>query len=188
MRVFICLLSFLAVSTASGASLLSLRDGWVFVPGAQDLIRAGQWNCVSGVTVAPASLTIAGTTNYNTPIDTTGPVLHPQGDFSVLAQLSAPASSITFLTLVGQLATGSQFWQGLKRLDVGFDNNKIVANYWTGASANNTSHGYSIASGVSGSILLEVARIGANIVIFLNGTELGSFPDPGLFSSGVVYF
>lgn len=188
MRLLISLLSFLAVSTASGASLLTLRDGWVFVPGAQDLIRAGQWNCVSGVTAAPTSLTIAGTTNYNTPINTTGPVLHPQGDFSVLAQLSAPASSITFLTLVGQLATGSQFWQGLKRLDVGFDNNKIVANYWTGASANSTSHGYSIPSGVSGSILLEVARIGTNIVIFLNGAELGSFPDPGLFSSGVVYF
>ncbi len=187
MRSFVCsLLCFIPAAWAS-ASTLTPRAGWVFVPGAQDLIQAGQWGCVSGVTVGPGSLTISASTSYNTPVNTGGPSLRLQGDFSVLAAISAPSSTGTFLTLVGQVATGTQYWQGLKRLDVGLDNNKLVALYWSGAIQNPVSNGYSLPAGASSSITLEVARIGSNIVVFANGVQAGSFADPGLFTSGVVY-
>ena len=184
MRVLVCSLIFTAIS---GAAVVTPRIGWVFVPGAQDLIQAGQWNCVGGLTVGANSLTITATTDYATVVNSGGPALHPNGDFSVLAELSAPSSSGTFLTLVGQLATGGQFWQGLKRMDVGMYNKSILAYYWTGDSANSVSHDFPLPAGASDPIQLEVARIGSKITVFVNGTQVGSFADPGLFSSGVAY-
>jgi endo-1,4-beta-xylanase len=185
-RIILSPLLFIA-SSVWAASTLTPRTQWVFVPGAQDLVQVGLWSCVSGVTMTGDTLTVAATAAYNTISNTVGPVLHPDGDFSVLADLSAPLSSGTFLTLVGTLATGSQFWQGLKRLDVGVLNKNIVANYWTGNSANPTSHTFPLPQGASDAIVFEVARIGAQITVFANGSEAGSFPDPGIFASGVVY-
>jgi endo-1,4-beta-xylanase len=180
-------LLFIVASTAAVSSALTPRTGWVFVPGAEDLIQAGMWTCAAGLTATPTSLTISAITNYNTISNTTGPVLHPQGDFSVLAELSAPSSSGTFLSLVGTLSTSGPFWQGLKRLDVGVDNKTILATYWTGASSNTTSHSFPMPQGATDTIALEVARIGSEITVFVNGSEVGSFADPGLFASAVVY-
>jgi endo-1,4-beta-xylanase len=158
------------------------------VPGAQDLLQTGQWGCVSGVTLGANSLVVTAGAGYNTVINTSGPSLQVQGDFSVLAQLSAPASSAeTFLTLVGALSTGDQFWQGLKRLDVGQYNNTILVNYWTGDSSSVTSQSFPRPAGAVDSIGVEIARVGNQIVVFVNGSQLGSFKDPGLFASGQVF-
>ena len=180
----VCLLAGLPVWAAS----LQPRTGWVFVPGGQDMIAAGQWGCTSGVTVANDTLSISAPSgSYNTVINTTGPVLKLQGDFSVLASMSDPASAGSFLTMVGTLNTGSQYWQGLNRLDVGRSNNSILVNYWTG-SANPTSQTFPIPAGVSDPIAFEVARVGTQIQIYANGTQAGNFADPGLFNSGQMYF
>src|ERR1022692_2558012 len=109
----------LAVGWQAWAAPLTLRTGWVYVPGAQDMIAAGQWGCLTGVNVNGDKLSISASSgNYNTAINTSGPVLKVQGDFSVLATLSDPGSAGSFLTMVGALNTGSAYWQGLKRLDV----------------------------------------------------------------------
>jgi endo-1,4-beta-xylanase len=188
--LFLCIA---AVSNGWGASITP-RSGWVFVPGAEDLIQAGQWGCTAGVTLGGGRLGASDTlsisapsSGYSTPVNTTGPQLKVQGDFSVLATLSDPGGAGAFLTLVGTLATGSEYWSGLKRLDVGFNNGTILANYWTGSSANPTSQSYALPAGVSDQINLEVARIGSNITVFVNGSQIGSFADPGLFASGQVY-
>jgi endo-1,4-beta-xylanase len=153
------------------------------------MIQAGQWSCIAGVTLSVDTLSVsAPASGYNTVIDTTGPVLQTPGDFSVLAALSDLGSTGSFLTMVGTLNTGSLFWTGLKRLDVGLSNNAIAVNYWTGSSANPTSLSYSLPPGASDPINLEVARIGSQIVVFVNGSQVGSFADPGLFASGQVYF
>jgi endo-1,4-beta-xylanase len=193
-RLFGLLLCIVAASTAQATSLTP-RSGWVFVPGAGDMIQAGQWGCTAGVTLGGGRLGASDTlsitapsSGYSTPINTTGPQLQVQGDFSVLATLSDPGGAGAFLTLVGTLATGSEYWSGLKRLDVGFYNGAILANYWTGSSANPTSQSYALPAGASDQINLEVARIGTNITVFVNGSQIGSFADPGLFASGQVYF
>jgi endo-1,4-beta-xylanase len=181
---------FLCVAASTGwAASLTPRSGWVFVPGAQDMIQAGQWGCVTGLTVSADTLSIpAPSSGYSTVIDTIGPVLQVPGDFSVLATLSDPGTPGSYLTLVGTLNTGSQYWQGLKRLDVGLSNGQIVANYWTGSSANPTSQAYALPPGAGDPINLEASRIGSQIVVFVNGSQIGSFADPGLFASGQVYF
>jgi len=186
-RSSFAIVSFLAIWHA-WAQPLQPRTGWVFVPGAQDMIQAGQWGCTS-VTVSGDTLSIAASSgNYNTVIDTSGPTLKLQGDFSVLATLSDTGTAGSFLTMVGTLNTGSVYWTGLKRLDVGRSGNAIQVNYWTGTSANPTAQSFAIPSGVSDPIEFEVARVGTEIAVFANGSQAGSFADPGLFSSGQVYF
>jgi endo-1,4-beta-xylanase len=166
---------------------LSPRAGWKFAPGAEDLIQTGSWSCVSQVTANANSLTIAAGSSFVTPINTSGPRLQVEGDFSVLATLSAPSSTGTYLTLVGALHTGTAFWTGLKRLDVGASNGSLTVNYWTGDSASAVSQVFSLPSGTGDPFHLEVARIGAQIVVFVNGLEAGRVPDPGTFDSGQVY-
>jgi hypothetical protein len=68
-------------------------DAASFAPGAQDLLQPIHWGCLSGVTLGANSLTITAGNGYNTVINTSGPSLQVQGDFSVLAQLSAPTTS-----------------------------------------------------------------------------------------------
>jgi endo-1,4-beta-xylanase len=161
----------------------------VYVPGAQDMIQAGQWGCLTGVNVNGDTLSISASSgNYNTVINTSGPVLKLQGDFSVLATLSDPGTLGSFLTMVGTLNTGSAYWQGLKRLDVGRSGTSIVVNYWTGTSANPTEQSFTIPAGVSDPVAFEVARVGTQIQVYVDGSQVGSFADPGLFSSGQMYF
>src|ERR1035441_3646086 len=101
--------------------------------------------------------------------------------------IAASWSAGAFLTLVGTLNTGSDWWNGLKRLDVGYGSNTIFANYWTGSSSNATTQSTQTAAAANTPISLEVARIGKQIVVFVNGAQAGSFADPGLFASGQVY-
>lgn len=185
-RLLACVLA----AAAAPAASLPLRSGWVFVPGAQDMVAAGSWGCTSGVTVNAGTLSItASSSNFTTAINTSGPVLKLQGDFSVLATLSDPAGAGSYLTMVGTLATpGGAFWQGLKRLDVGRAGSSIQANYWTGTSSSPTAQNWPIPAGVSDPVTFEVARTGAQIVVFVNGSQVGSFDDPGLFASGQMYF
>src|ERR1022692_3848913 len=114
------------------------RSGWVLVPGAEDLIQTGSWSCNPAVVAGANSLTVSAGTGYNTIINTSGPMLKTTGDFSVLATFSASSNAGAFLTLVGTLNTGSDWWNGLKRLDVGYGGTTIFANYWTGTSSNAT--------------------------------------------------
>jgi endo-1,4-beta-xylanase len=163
------------------------RSGWVLVPGAEDLIQTGSWSCNPGVAVGANSFTASAGSGYNTIINSSGPMLKTTGDFSVLATFSASSSAGAFLTLVGTLNTGSDWWNGLKRLDVGYGSNTIFANYWTGSSSNATTQSTQTAAAANTPISLEVARIGKQIVVFVNGAQAGSFADPGLFASGQVY-
>src|SRR5664280_472513 len=163
------------------------RSGWVLVPGAEDLIQTGSWSCNPSVTNGANSFTVSAGTGYSTIVNTSGPVLKTTGDFSVLATFSASSGAGAFLTLVGALNTGSDWWNGLRRLDVGFGSNTIFANYWTGSSSSATTQPTQVAAAVNTPISLEVARIGNQIVVFVNGAQAASFADPGLFASGLVY-
>src|ERR1035438_5808412 len=121
-RVFPTALLICVIAAPLSHAALSPHTGWNLAPGAEDLIQTGSWSCVSQVTASANSLTITAGSAYVTPINTSGPRLLVEGDFSVLATLSAPSSTGTFLTLGGTLSTGTAFWMGLKRLDVGAAN------------------------------------------------------------------
>jgi endo-1,4-beta-xylanase len=170
---------------ADGATL-SPRNGWSFAEGAQDLIQAGSWDCVSAVTTSSGGIGIIATDIFNTVINTSGPRLKVQGNFSLLATLSAPVNTNTYLTLVGALNRG-EWWNGLKRLDVGAAALGIVVNYWTGSSPDARSQTFRFSPANTNAYNLEVARIADQFVVFIDGAEVGRVADPGLFDSGQLY-
>jgi endo-1,4-beta-xylanase len=182
----LCLFVCIAFSSRWGTSLRP-RDGWTFVPGARDLIQFGEWGCVADVTPLSHTLSIKGS-GYRAAINTSGPQIQSQGDFSVLATLLDPRRAGAFLVLVGAPLTGSLYWTGLTRLAAGVDKGAIQVNYWTGSAPNPTSRTFALPKSAPGAINLEVARIGSNFVVFVNGSQIGIFADPGLFASGRVDF
>ncbi len=183
LKPLVSLLFFALVGTAATAP----HAGWQVVPGAEDLIQTGNWPCVNGVSASAKSITIAAGSNFNTVINTSGPLLRVTGDFSVLASLSAPAnSSGAMLTLVGTLNSG-EWWNGLKRLDVGISNGTIQMSYWTGATPNAAATQTFGPVPATDSIDLELAHVGSQNIVYVNGNETGRFEDPGLFTSGQVY-
>src|SRR5207245_10882846 len=119
----------------------------------------------------------AAVRGHSSRISTSGPMLAVHGDFSVLATLSAPETAGTFLTLVGTLNTGD-WWNGLKRLDVGLGAAGIVVNYWTGSSPDARASTFPFLPAHPGAFDLEVARIARQIVVFVDGAEVGRVSDP----------
>lgn len=153
------------------------------MPGAQDLVTtSGSLGCADGITASPGSLSASAGTDYATPVGYGGPWLQLQGDFSVIATLASSAPANVFLTLVGAPNSGAEWWQGLKRIDAGIN----TATYWTGDSATSVNVPYSTTA--SGTFTVEVARIGGQVAINLNGVQTASFADPGLFTSGRAFF
>ena len=181
-RLFVALgaLQLHALSTT-----FSTRAGWAVAPTAQDLIQAANWSCAAVNLQANGALSISAGSDYNSVWLTNGPNLQVNGDFSVLVRLAAPGGS---LTLIGQQpAPGAQWWQGLKRLDVGVGGN-VAVNMYLGSSSNPTATTFAAPSNLTVPIDIEVARLGAQLTIFINGTQVGSVPDPGIFVSGNVYY
>src|SRR5713226_7832230 len=99
MRLIFCL----ALATALHGQ--ALRDGWAVVPGAEDLIVSGQWECAGSFTLGDHALILKSGSGYVTPINTSGPHLQGQGDFAVQASISNRTGA-GFLTLVGVLGRG----------------------------------------------------------------------------------
>ena len=183
MRRFPWSFFFLIVLHASGASPLTPRLGWVFVPGAQDLLQTGNWGYLSTVTLGANSLTITAGTGYNTVTvaSSAGRFQRPGATIRSGLELGNISHS------GGALSTGDQWWQCLKRLDVGESNNRIVVNYWTGDSATSTKLSFLMPAAATDPIEVELARMGNKIVVFVNGSQVGSFNDPGLFALGQVF-
>ena len=147
LRDALLFLTFLA-SMNSASATVSPRSGWNLLSGGGDLIQSGSWSCVAQVTAnADDSLTIAAASSFVTPVNTTGPRLLVNGDFSVIATLSAGSGVGGYRTLVGTLSTGPNFWNGLKRLDVGVSGSSVVANYWTGDASSPTSQSFRLSAG-----------------------------------------
>lgn len=181
MRACIAALYALSLPLLGDTVPIAPRDGWTFVEGAEDLLQTGSWECVAGVSATAGKLSISTTDGYSTPINTNGPSLRLHGDFSVLATMTASDNSGAFLTLVGKLNQG-EWWNGLKRLDVGVGQ-VILVKVWTGSSPNPTMQWLPNPS-LSDLYTLEVARLGTQIAVFVNGIEAGRIDDSGVFDSG----
>lgn len=104
-----------------------------------------------------------------------------------MASLSASSNTGAWLTLVGTLSTGTEWWSGLKRLDVGVDPLGVSVNYWTGGSSSSTYTSFPSQWQPGGVFTIEAARVGSQLIVYMNGSQVGALPDPGLFGSGQVY-
>ena len=183
MRFILLLLSITLASSAQ----VSPRAGWTQVP---DLMRS-DWGCSPTARVSADWSTITHTSGapYQA-FMLGGSRLEFAGDFSIVAELESSATANSAgISLTGQPSTGGQFWEGLKRIDAGVVGNSLSTFYWTGGSATNVTRTFPIPGNRQpGPVRLEMARIGGDLVFFVNGVEAGRYADPGLFSNGFVYW
>lgn len=109
------------------------------------------------------------------------------GDFSILAEVQSSTTTYVGITLLGQPATGTEFWQGLQRLDIGYGNSNFTIFYWMGSASAPVAQSFPYPGGrPAGPARIEVARVGRELIFYGGGIEAGRIPDPGLFSNDYV--
>src|SRR4030088_117874 len=100
MKCTLCIASLITCTLPVFADPPVPRDGWTLASNGQDLIGPGLWQCVPGVTIGTAGQIVLKTADaYVTPVNTLGPRLLPQGDFSLIASIS-PRSGSGWVTLI----------------------------------------------------------------------------------------
>ncbi len=105
----------------------------------------------------------------------------------MLAEVQSSSTQYVGMTLLGQPGTGGEFWQGLKRLDVGYDNTNLTIFHWTGSNSTPVALSFPFPGGrPAGPARIEVARVGSELIFYGNGIEAGRIADPGLFPNGYV--
>ena len=127
---------------------------------------------------------------YANPIDTAGPHLAAAGDFGVIFEMEAATAEFAGISLYGTLAQGSDWWQGITRLDIGIKAGKVAVGYWGGDSPTPSVWQEYPAAGVYANrpVVLGLRKFGESLIILVRGREVGRIPDPGLVPSGVITF
>lgn len=160
------------------------RSGWRV---AADLMKDGDWGCAN-VVVAPdlSSVRFTAGAAFSSVSQTLGARLGVTGDFAILAEVQSSSTLFAGITLVGQTSTGPEFWQGLRRLDVGYGNTTLTIFSFTGTSAAAVQSFPFPGGRPAGPVRLEVAKVGNQLIFYGNGVEAGRITDPGLFPNDYV--
>jgi len=114
------------------------------------------------------------------------PWLEARGDFGLSATIGGDTENAADLSLYGALPQG-EYWQGVKRLDVGLRVGKLVISALTGEKREPAISQAFPAPGISRPANVGVRKIGPDLVFRVGGTEVGRVTDPGLFAAGVVH-
>ena len=114
------------------------------------------------------------------------PWIEARGDFGISATVGGDTDQPADLALYGALPTGTEFWQGVKRLDIGLRGDRLVVSYLTGEKRDATATRFTVP-GLSRPSKVGVRKVGPDLVFQVAGAEVGRIPDPGLLGSGVVH-
>jgi len=159
---------------------------WIPVKGGENLIQDAFWECVPGVDVVNGKLVITTGSNYQTPVNQYGPHLEIHDDFGVSATIEAATNDLVAISLFGALPQG-EWWQGIKRLDVGISSSEVSVTIWDGTKPTPATSRSFRASGLSRKVQLELRKVGSEFIVRANGVEVGRLDDPRLFIDGKVY-
>ena len=163
-----------------------------------DLLAGYDWSHFSGATVQPDGVHITplnrqvvdqnGTGGQaNPPVNLRGPQLVPSGDFSVDAVMDRVGTKGAYLQLYGAPPIIYDEWrQEPPSVRVGVQGGKLKVAIYKGTSDQPTSKTY--GSGLSGRVTVRVTSAAGQLRFAVNGSQLASLPDPGLFSSHRVWF
>jgi endo-1,4-beta-xylanase len=113
------------------------------------------------------------------------PWIEAHGDFGVAATIGSDSDGAADLVLYGALPKG-EYWQGVKRLDVGLRNGRLAISALTGETRDPAIQRSLPTPGVSRSGRVGVRKVGSDLVFRVNNAEVGRVADPGLFGAGVV--
>ena len=159
---------------------------WAPVPGGENLVNSDSWACVPGVTPADGRLVIAAGHDSVTIVNEFGPHLEAAGDFGLAATVEATTRRFAGITLFGALGQG-EWWQGVKRLDLGTEAGQVIVAMWEGNSPEPTIRQEFPAAGLAGKHQLGIRKTGEVFTLLAQGQPLGQVADPGLFTAGIIY-
>ncbi len=162
------------------------------------LLRTGSWETMEGAEVTPAGLRLTPTGRSivnkreddkiepNPPLSLFGPRLQVAGDFTVSAhvQSEGPAS----IQLYGQVPERyDDFRFEHARLECTTDGNKLRVRMWDGTSQEPSVHEFP-ATGKASDRQVDIRRKGKDVVFLVDGKEVGTAPERGLFNTGECWF
>ena len=169
----------------AAAPIFPLRDGWAFVPNAEDLVNRCFWGCAGPrIIEKPGGILSTAGSGFETRVNAGGTVLDVDGDFGLLVSLDAPAQGESgFLIAQGRAPSGVFWYSGLRRLDLGVADGQVVARAYDD-SPTPTTHTFLAVGSLRGRTTLELVRSGDTFGVFAAGSEVGSFPDFNLTEDG----
>lgn len=170
----------------AGSRSLRLREGWEFVPGAEELLAENFWECAGPrIDERPGGLVSRAGPGYETRVNLAGTSLELTGDFGLSALLHAGTGQ-GYLVAVGSLADGPQWWSNLRRLDLGLEGGRLVVAAYDN-SPNPVVRSYFDSGTLQGATAVELARVGSTFEVYADGTLGGSFPDFALTDGGRLW-
>jgi endo-1,4-beta-xylanase len=180
--IFAALILAAGVAPAAPQAPLDLLSG-------QDWGRfAGATPTSDGVRIRPLDRWIVSTEGQrsqpNPPVNLLGPRLLVNGAFEVDATMSGSG----YLQLYGSPPIIYDEWrQEPPSVRVGVIGGQLEVAVWNGR-ADKPVQAKKFGSGLSGDVAVRVKRSGSSFELSAGGRQLGTVPDPGVFSSGQVWF
>jgi endo-1,4-beta-xylanase len=149
---------------------------------------AGATRTAGGVQIRPLDRWIVSTegkrSQPNPPVNLLGPRLLVNGTFQVDAVMAGAGS----LQLYGSPPIIYDEWrQEPPSVRVGVTAGRLDVAVWNGKS-DKPVQDKKFGSGLSGDVAVRVKRSGSALEFSADGRQLGTLPDPGVFSSGQVWF
>ena len=129
----------------------------------------------------------AGSEAYANPINTAGPRIEFEQGFGVSFEMEMLSGDFAGISLYGSLSEG-EWWQGIRRLDIGAKSGNVAIGYWDGSSATPIVWNEYPTSGIYGNhaFTLGVRATRNEFIVLKNGHEIGRMTNPDLFASGEV--
>jgi endo-1,4-beta-xylanase len=180
--IFAALILAAGVAPAAPQAPLDLLSG-------QDWGRfAGATPTSDGVRIRPLDRWIVSTEGQrsqpNPPVNLLGPRLLVNGAFEIDATMSGSG----YLQLYGSPPIIYDEWrQEPPSVRVGVIGGQLEVAVWNGR-ADKPVQAKKFGSGLSGDVAVRVKRSGSSFELSAGGRQLGTVPDPGVFSSGQVWF
>lgn len=179
---------FSAVVAAQEAPLA--RPNWSIHPQASALQSDPSWTCIADLQATGGVLKLASSSGFLSRVNARGLSLRSRHDFSVLATIANTSGAGGWVSVLGQLGTDSSaFWRGLRKVDFGVSGGQLNVILWNGEQSTallNRSAPLGAVPNVD--VRLELAHIGAEIVVYAGTRELMRIPDHGIFSTGEIRF
>ncbi|MHC1783259.1 MAG: hypothetical protein AB9891_11000 [Anaerolineaceae bacterium] len=161
---------------------------WPVINGGENLAASAFWN-QEGITAAAGTLTISTQNGYFMFINKEGQYLDlsEAKDFGVRAVIEVPEGGFGGISLYAALPKG-EWWQGVKRLDVGLDKSGVVIAAWDGSGEGPVIWQEFEPQKPQTKMEVTVYKEGDLLDVFADGQKLVRVKLNGLLDADKVYF
>lgn len=169
------------------AACVPALEAWPVVAGGEDITEHASWQCDRWNRVEDGAVTIGAGDEVRSFVNTYGPRLVTDGDFSVAATISTANDSLAAFSLIGRLGV-RDWWDETRRLDIGLKEGHIIVNYYDGNGFLPRVSQTFAADGLTGEVQIELRRVDQEFIVLANGKEVGRLEAVDAFPDGFAYF